>query len=250
VEQTQKPISAQTASFPGHQDFPKGWRWLGKVLVFYLMNRNRRRVLRAEKKRLPVLESAIATLAKQKVKAHERGLVHVEQIHNVGLYLLLMDRDFAVLKVDMVSTFEDWRLKHTARQMGLLLYEVCDDLSQMLGKNFRASLAALEINDEEMKSFDQACKRLHQFKKTNYQFLYNDIRNLVAGHRAQDSLEFLKTIEQLDAMKVFRLGAEFFEINHQLIAFLILVATKMGRTDIALKQLLASPKFMATIESK
>jgi len=199
---------------------------------------------------LPALESAIATLAEQKVKAQERGLVHVERISNVGLYLLLMDRDFAVLKVDMVSTFEDWRLKHTARQMGLLLYEVCDDLSHMLGKDFRTSLAALEVSGEEMKSFDQACKRLNQFKNTNHQFLYNDIRNLVAGHRAQDSLEFLKAIKQLNAMKVFRLGAEFFEIIHQLIAFLILVTTKMGRADIALKQLLASPKFLATLESK
>ena len=160
-----------------------------------------------------------------------------------------MDRDFAVLKVDMVSTFENWRLKHTARQMGLLLYEVCDDLSHMLGKDFRASLAALEVNGEEMKSFDLACKQLNQFKNTNHQFLYNDIRNLVAGHRSQDSLEFLKAIEQLDAMKVFRRGAEFFEIIHQLIAFLILVTTKMGRTDIALKQLLASPKFLATLNS-
>ena len=147
--QTQKSISAQTTSFPEHRDFPKGWRWFGKALIFYLTNRNRRHTLRAEKERLPALESAIATLTEQKLKAQERGLVHAERIHNVGLYLLLMDRDFAVLKVDMVSTFEDWRLKHTARQMGLLLYEVCDDLSHMFGKDFRTSLAALEVNGEE-----------------------------------------------------------------------------------------------------
>lgn len=81
------------------------------------MNRNRRRTLKAEKKRLPALEAAITTLTEQKVKAQERGLVHAERIYNVGLYLLLMDKDFAVLKVDMVSTCENWRLKHTARQM-------------------------------------------------------------------------------------------------------------------------------------
>lgn len=134
--------------------------------------------------------------------------------------------------------------------MGLLLYEVCDDLSHMLGKDFRTSLAALGGESEEIKAFDQACKRLNQFKNTNHEFLYKEIRNLIAGHRAQDSVEFLRAIEQLDAMKVFQLGGEFFAIIHQLTAFLILVTTKMGRTDIALKQLLASPKFLSTLKSK
>ena len=130
----QKSVSAPPTNFPDHRDFPKGWRWFGKALIFYLTNRNRRHTISAEKKRLPALELAIATLTEQKIKAQERGLVHAEPIHNIGLYLLLMDRDFAVLKVDMVSTFENWRLKHTARQMGLLLYEVCDDLSYKLSR--------------------------------------------------------------------------------------------------------------------
>lgn len=250
VSQQQKPTAAHTNTIPDPRDLPRGSRWFGKALIFFLTRRNRLQTLRGERKRIPALESAIATLKAQKIKAQELGLVHAERIHNVGLYLLLMDRDFSVLKVDMVSTLENWRLRFVARQMALLLYEVCDDLSHMLGKDFRASLMFLEIGKDEMLEFEQTSKQLSQFKKSNHQFLYHDIRNLIAGHRAQDSLLFLETVEQLDPMKVFRLGAGFFEIIHRLISFLTRVMTKMGRMNITLKQLLASQKYVATLDSK
>lgn len=53
---------------------------------------------------------------------------------NVALYVLLVDRDFSSVRVEMVSTFDQWRLRYTARHTALLLYETCDDLSQLLGK--------------------------------------------------------------------------------------------------------------------
>ena len=107
---------------PSADQFPPGWRWFGRALIGYLCNRNRRSVLAAERKRLPALESAIATIKRELLRARELGLLDAERVHNVGLYVLLMDRDFAVLKVEMVSTFEEWKLTFTARQMALLIY--------------------------------------------------------------------------------------------------------------------------------
>ena len=161
-----------------------------------------------------------------------------------------MDRDFAVLKVDMVSTFEKWRLRFTARQVALLLYESCDDLTGMLGKDFRDSLTFLGASESEMKELGEICSRLGKFKSANHQFLYVEVRNLVAGHRAQDAVLFLETVEHLDLLKVFQLGGEFYEIVHLLSGYLTKTMLRMGQVQLVFKQLLASPKFMASVNSK
>ena len=171
----------------------------------------------------------------------------MERVYNLSLYLLLLDRDFSFLKLEMVSTFNLPRLLFAARQQALLLYEASDDLSELLGKPFRQSLAALGITETDVGELNAVSKRLNSFKKSNHQFLYNDIRNVAAGHRTQDSLEFLRKVEAIDPIQVFELGAEFFDIVRLLLDFLAKVTVHAGQPLNALRQLLASPKFMASL---
>jgi hypothetical protein len=228
---------------PRADHFPPGWRWLGRALIAHLCDRNRRAALAAERERLPPLESAIATIKRELLRARELGLSNVERLHNVGLYILLMDRDFAVLKVEMVSTFEDWKLAFTARQMAVLIYEACDDLTTLLGKDFRRALEALGLAAESMEQLNKISKRLNQFKNVNRGFLYDEVRNLTAAHRVKDSIQFMEALDKLDPMKVFQLGGEFFGIVEDLVGFLVETTKLMGRLDVALKQLLDSSKF-------
>lgn len=240
--------SSAPRSIPNHADLPVGWQWFGKLFIWFIVARNRRGALRRERERLPVLDGAIETARGELVKARERGMIHAERVFNVSLFMLLVDRDFAVLRVDMVSSFEKWRLRFTARQVALLLYESCDDLSGMLGKDFRESVAFLGLSEGEMKELGEICSRLGKFKTAHHQFLYVEVRNLVAGHRAQDAVLFLETVEHLDHLKVFELAAEFYAIIHPLTEFLIRAMARMGQMDITLKQLLASPKFLSTLK--
>ena len=237
-------------SIPDHTNFPRGWQWFGELFIRLLVSRNRRCVLRTELKRIPELDATIETVRDELLKARERGTLHAERVFNVGLFVLLMDRDFAVLKVDMVSSFEKRRLRFTARQVALLMYESCDCLTGMLGKDFRNSLAFLGVSESDMKELGEICSRLGKFKSANHQFLYVEVRNLVAGHRAQDSVLFLETVEHLDHFKVFQLGAEFYVIVHLLTEYLTKTMFRMGEKQVVLKQLLASPKFMASLKSK
>ena len=148
-----------------------------------------------------------------------------------------MDRDFSVLKTEMVSTFEPWRLKYTARQVGVLVYESCDDLISLLGKDFRQSLAAVDIKDEEFRHLNEISKQLNEFRKNNHELLYNQIRNVVGSHRAQDSAEFLDAIEAIDPIQVFRLGGDFFDIVRSLIGFLIGAMRQTNQLHLIIKEL-------------
>jgi hypothetical protein len=195
-----------------------------------------------------VLASAITTTRKELIRARELGLVDAERIYNVGLYVLLADRDFSVLKVEMVSTFEEWKLSFTARQMAILIYEACDDLSALLGKDFRGSLENLGLARERIEELNKISRSLHQFKNANHSFLYDEVRNLTAAHRVKDSIEFLEALERIDPLRVFRLGGEFFQVVENLLEFLVHTAEVMGRFDITLKQILASPKFAGALK--
>ena len=243
-------MSPIQSRMPSAAQFPPGWRWFGRALIAYLCSRNRRSALAAERKRLPALESAIATIKRELLRARELALLDAERVHNVGLYILLMDRDFAVLKVEMVSTFEEWKLTFTARQVAMLIYEACDDLSSLLGKDFRQSLGALGLTAEKTEQLNKITKRLNQFKHANHRFLYDEVRNLTAAHRVKDSIQFIEALDKLDPIKVFRLGGEFFGIVEDLVAFLVRTTELMGRADVVLKQLLASPKFSELLKSK
>lgn len=47
-------------------------------------------------------------------------------IYNVALYVLLFDRDFSVLKVQMLQAEDQWSRKCVARQMAVALAALCE----------------------------------------------------------------------------------------------------------------------------
>ena len=237
------------ANIPDPGSFPRGWRSLAKLLIVFLRSRNQWRTWKVEKKRIPALDASINIFRKELLRCRELGLVDAERIYNVGLYLLLTDRDCAILKVQMVSSLENWHLRFTARQVALLLYEVCDDLIALLGRQFRESLLALSAAKDDIETFNKIYHALTQFREKNREFLYNSIRNLVAGHRSQDSLEFLRTVEGIDPLYVFNLGGEFYGIIKALIQFLTQALVRMATPETAFRQLLGSPKFRGIVAS-
>jgi hypothetical protein len=229
--------SGSKSNFPSENDFPAGWRWLGRLVIFFVTTRNRWRTSRSERKRLIELCHAITILRNEHRKARANELAHRERILNVGLYVLLIDRDFSVLRTEMVSRLEPWRLKYIARQVATLVYESCDDLTSLLGKDFRQSLAAIDIKEEKFLLLNEICKQLNEFRKNNHNLLYNQIRNVVSAHRTQDSAEFLNAIETIDPLQLFRVGGDFFEIIRSLITFLIGAIRQTGQFHVVVKQL-------------
>src|SRR5262249_12903510 len=127
-------------SLDADQSLSAWLQWVAQLFKDSLAMTNRWRRTSEERQRLAVLDSTMSTVREQLANARTTGLDHLAGVYNVGLYLLLVDRVFSVVSIEMVSTFEGWPLRYTARHAALLLYEVCDDLTQMLGKDFRASL--------------------------------------------------------------------------------------------------------------
>src|SRR5436853_6536521 len=107
-------------NIPDEKVLPPRLQWLGRLFIDTVASTVRWRISAEESRRLPVLDSTIETLREELTRARKHGLEHMEALFNVGLYALLLDRDFAVVKTEM-ATFDKWRLRFTARQMAVLV---------------------------------------------------------------------------------------------------------------------------------
>jgi hypothetical protein len=213
------------------EDFPRGSQWLGRLVLYYLMTRNHRNALRSERKLSIYRESAIEAMRQLLQSAANNGLPHVQKVSNLSLYLLLMDRDFAILKVDMVAaTFDGRRMNFIARQMAVMIYEATDDLKEMLGKDFRSSLTVLKTPQADFEELNRIHSRICCFAN-DHEKLLNELRNVVAAHREKDAIQYLKVCESLEPSEIFELGGDFHDILNELIRLLTRITRRVGKNS-------------------
>lgn len=193
--------------------------------------------MKADRHRIDVIDEAIATLYRETETARQKGWLHRERLMNVSLFVLVLERDFAEYRLEMVSSLEPWRLRLTARNVAILLYEASTDLLQMFGKEFRESLQFLEVPDATLTELNLLTKGLNKWKKEHDEFLGNEIRNVCGGHREQDAVKLLDSIRAIDPIRVFRIGTEFYKIVNPLVNCLTNITLHSGRLNIILKQL-------------
>ena len=139
---------------------------------------------------------------------------------NICLYLLLIDQDLSELMTDAVCAIGPQRRKYVARQLAVLLWEASDDLSQLLSRDYRRSLAEFDLSSEWMDEFNGCVSRLGAFKRANHQLLF-DIRNMVAAHREKDAITQHKMMQGIDALEIIRLGPDYQAAINPLVPLMI-----------------------------
>lgn len=212
------------------EDFPRGSQWLGRLVLYYLMTRNHRNALRSERKHSIYRDSAIEAVRQLLQSAAKNCLPHVKTVSNLSLYLLLMDRDFSILKVDMIAaTFDGRRLNFIARQMAVMIYEATDDLKEMLGKDFRSSLTVLKTPQADLEELNRIHSRICCFANDHNKLL-NKLRNVAAAHRDKDAMTFLQVCESLEPSEIFELGGDFYDIMNELITLLTRITRRVGES--------------------
>ena len=104
-----------------------------------------------------------------------------------------------------------WRKKLYARLLAMTLVECVEDITQLLGKEFRLSLdKAIAKNDYKQK-LNPIVKALIEFKK-KHECDLRDIRNIAAAHRDQDAARQLSAINKINPKTLQNLSLEFVEL--------------------------------------
>lgn len=197
---------------------------------------NRARHIIRERKRLKVLDETISNVRKEYERAIANKMPHYERIYNVGLYVLLLEYDIAMLRNDALFAIGPWKKHFVARQLASLLYEASQDMPELLGKEFRASLKTLPLSDEEWENFRKITKRFNDFKLKN-RIILNEIRNFVSAHRDKSAANQFKVLEKIDLLSLLKISGDFYVPMRELIPFMIKITLILGDWNVLLKHM-------------
>jgi hypothetical protein len=181
-----------------------------------------------EKVRIPELQETIDVIKSRYKQAKDANLEHFTRFYNISLFILIMEYDISVLSQYYVRAYtRDWERKFIARQMAVLLYEMSEDIPQILGKEFRVSLKTFPLWDKADKEINQISKNLNQFKVSHGKML-GELRNYVTAHRDHDAAKQMEIIDNLNSDSIYKLVGDFYDIVKPLVPFMTRIIRILG----------------------
>ncbi|MBI5675705.1 MAG: hypothetical protein HZC48_07790 [Nitrospirae bacterium] len=205
--------------------------WLLQLLLipkrmrFRWRNRNRRKVT----------EGLIVVLKQRCDEATRANVPAYLGVYNVGLFIALLEQDISAYSESIFFAKSEWKRQFFARGLAVLLHEGAEDVSQLLGKQYRNWLNVLELDDNWITALNEINAKLSQFQKNNSRFL-KKVRNYVGAHRDHNASTQLDILSDLKAIEVYRLGAEFSEPLRNLVTFYTQLLTYMHNPAVMLHQ--------------
>ena len=184
------------------------WRFKSKKLAQKFARAYMRwKLPRTERKRRAALESAFETLKYWAIK-NENGKFHgMSTLYNIGLYLLIADRDIQAVKIDALTHPDEWTRKLNARIILLTIYEW--DADKVTGRELRNALELMLIPEDLRREAIESVRELRVIqRKANKKFSF--IRNAAIGHRDPNALVQYRAIRNLRVDEVMAIGMEFF----------------------------------------
>ena len=171
----------------------------------------------SERKRRKALERTFETIKYYAIKNENGRFRGTSTMFNIGLYLLIADRDIQSVKIDALTHPNEWNRKLSARIILLTIYEW--DADKVTGRILRDALELMMIPDDVKSQAVAALRnlRLVQRKVTkNFSF----IRNATIAHRDPNALAQYRAIRDLNIDEVMAIAVEFFAAVEQFIGVL------------------------------
>lgn len=181
--------------------------WLSNSIewIIFIPMRIRTRIRSHHKYK--VRQNALVTIRKTLEKAINLNVDNHRIIFNVALYLMLLDQDLADFTDDIINATGNRKRVFIAKHEAILLYEASEDITQLLGKEFRQALGELCIPEAQLQKLNASSAKLNQFWKKNREYL-KSIRNNLSAHRTDNALEYIKALEKLEPLAVMRVAVE------------------------------------------
>lgn len=144
-----------------------------------------------------------------------RGWNTHAELWNIGIYINIVTHDLSVLLWQLCIERDIWARKLAARHVALLVFEVTEDATQLLGGPIRGALSQLGVMERYDPTLRAARAPLDAFMK-QHSGAVNNIRNLAGAHRDHDGLLLLNSIETIDIEQIQDLGLKLGKILNDL----------------------------------
>lgn len=169
------------------------------------------------------------------------GIENHRIVFNVALYLLLLDQDLADFTDYIVHSTGDRKRAFIAKHEAVLLHEASEDITQLIGREFREAIKSLGISEDQLNRLNNASSDINNFWQNNRAFLSN-IRNMVAAHREQNALRYIENFEQLKPLEVMKYAVDLSERIEKLVSVLTNVLLASSSQKAILRDMLESSK--------
>lgn len=188
------------------------------------------------RRRLSASASLQRTLKINGDKAAVAGLASYRGIYNVALYVSIAEQDLSTYAESLVFARSEWHRKFYARGLAVLLFEVAEDLPELLGKQYREWLMDIQASADYLQRLNVIGKSINAFRKAHEPFL-GRVRNYVGAHRDHDAFAQYEVLHNLDVLEVFQLAPRLSEPIRALVAFHTDLLRHMSDPSIVLRQL-------------
>lgn len=207
----------------------------GRVLARALM---RLWLPHTERERRKALEQTFETTKHYAIKNENGKFRGVSTLINIGLYLLIAERDFQAVKIDALTHPHEWTRKLHARTILLTLYEWN---AQRIYDDALCALKTIQVSEELKNQAIASLSLLRQVQgKLKRQF--GNVRNMAIGHRDPDALIQYRLIRDLREDDVMAIAIEFYAASRKFLDVLTQLLLASSTLPALLRQWSAQPE--------
>ena len=134
---------------------------------------------------------------------------------NAAGFINISSFDLKVIVKEMTFATDEWTKRYFARQTCHLIYELTNDLFEILGKDFKEQIEMLTNNENLKTSLVDIRAKLNQFKSANFDTL-KEVRNVSSAHRDKDFITQLRSIESINWADTISIATKFDNIMNDL----------------------------------
>lgn len=167
----------------------------------------RRRLPWIERKRQKALEDAFETIKSLAIKSEHGKMRGFSTLINVGLYLLIAQRDIQAAKIDALTHPDEWTRRLCARVILLTIYEW--DADNVSGRSLQEAFDLMLIPDELRREANSTLRELRKIRERATK-KFSLVRNATIAHREPNALIQYRAIRDLNVQDVFDTAIDFF----------------------------------------
>jgi hypothetical protein len=205
------------------------------IVLFPMRFRSRRSSRIKHSERTEALESVRNVL----IKADAANARNSKKIFNLAFYALLFDQDLAYFTDAIVQAVGDRKRRFLAKNEAILLHEVAQDLTHMLGKDFRQAVSNISAPNHIVSELNSVSSDLNKFWQNHRAYLGN-IRNTLAAHREKDSLKYSEMLDSLNPLEIMKIAVEFSQLLERLAGTIIQLTKLTANPKVIIEDILNS----------
>ncbi len=140
-----------------------------------------------------------------KAVASQLNSLDLATLVNLTQFIAICSLDISILARQVIMPTRSWKRTLHARHLALALYELLEDVPQLLGKPLKNIVSRGKYPELDMRNLDICRTKLIELLGRHKNSLH-DVRIITAAHRDHNGTELLNIIDSLDVDRMRKLA--------------------------------------------